>query len=319
MRIEEVDLRARRLAWLQARASRGPRESEAAAVEAGVSGDSRFQKVRVLIGWRTTEAAPKQAPFDTRAFARFLALQRLSDESIRAFAEKHGRLGVCTCGEPLRAEGAHCDPRIDPLSLCPSPSSGEPKDWEPIDAWRRFSREANAILASERLLRRGELTGLPVDDRSPGARLLADMPTPWVPVPAGLDEARQQLTERVAIWLRSSPVHPTVSTSAGVASSSRASAGLLGPVGVELLQRLTGRAPLAECAVCERPLGKGKASRLTCGSACRKQLSLRGEAKSRTALIRENQQLRRELTEMRAIMEKARRSSSAAESPTPSA
>ncbi len=240
-----------------------------------------------------------RAVLDADAVRGFVDLRRLGgragDMKIRAFAERYGRLGVCACGQPLRAR--HVDPRLDPLSLCRTP--GESDEWEPLDAWRSFSQHAADALACIDALHRGELAGMTHAARSGGSsswtRLLGS-------TPSDLDEARDALARFLASWCESAPVFSSPSTTTGVPRIQHSTPGLLGLLGLHFAQRLTGLPRAAACIVCGAPLEARRRSRLTCSDRCRTEWSRRGGTRSRAALTHENARLRRDNSELRAML-----------------
>jgi hypothetical protein len=232
--------------------------------------------------WEEPSGGPVVHPLDD-ALASFIRIAAVPDhdlpERVLQFARRFGVLRVCGHGKPLYHDRSACKQRLAP--------SGDGRQWEPVEAWRRYSRQLLAILRATAHLQNQESV--------PGAvwqDIAAGDPAAWryaavqqsaqfnsahgnagsrpdfahvsgaADSGLGLDHQRRVLTDCVNRWLEYGRVRPTARWLLGMPTASvhLDFDGLAGLLAVQLASAVSSR--IYVCAGCGLPFSVPEERRL---------------------------------------------------------
>jgi hypothetical protein len=189
---------------------------------------------------------------------RFVQLHESADEKIRQFAECWGPLLLCRHNMPYqhgplkgvakyRLRMPEPNARLQQLverSRNISKDICYPLNFEPLETWRFFSRQAGAILHIAAFLKRGV----------PGTRSdwswVLDDGLPWHTPSQALDINASFLLEALRAWTSLGNFHPWISNLEGKVRVEGAD--LFAKLAIELALAATGRQAFGVCSVCGR-------------------------------------------------------------------
>ena len=202
---------------------------------------------------------------DDQCLGRFLDLAEAADKGILKFAQRYGVLGICQHGIPA-SHGTRCGSlySYEDESLAPT-------FWEPLEAWRRYAAQADAILRVAADLRAGRTSPQalwePIIAGAPRELppVYSQHDVPKVPddslmhlsdiVPSDMFDARLAIRLAAMDWLSLGGVFLSASSDEGESSLSfhLASLGLFGFLSVQLGAALSSDLGVYFCMDCGRP------------------------------------------------------------------
>ncbi len=272
-------------------------------------------------------------PVDDKALNVFVSLADAPGERIRMFARRYGPLQLCKHGLPhyhnqervppnrrllweLRAQGlvddsawensVQCNERCEPQRAeLPDPKTGATQvwEWEPLEAWRHYAREAKAIRAVAEPVRRGHLA-----QKARLVSLVDEFNLDFLTGLQRLDNPRAQPVEYVSEWHRSfvkehlqrwldmGGIGPRVDWEATMPVLRWEPAGLFGILALRLAAEVALGGHVATCDGCGRTYSRRRAPSRTRRNFCD---DCRGRADHKLAMrdLRERRRREKERTE----------------------
>ncbi len=181
----------------------------------------------------------------TGALDAFLRIQNGHD--VYRFAQRYGHLMLCWHGVP--ASHYHT-PLGAPAGWCPPAGAEEGRNWEPVDRWLYYVRQANVLVRLAVALHQGEL------GQDSDWSIVSET---TAPPRESLVTRRAHLAAAIQGWLSLAGVQPGLTWwthPPKLLLWSRA--GTFGALGVQLLMAVSQSHGLAVCTSCSRPYLRGE-------------------------------------------------------------